>query len=148
MVILCIQVSDQAIRAFATMQVAQAGKAQIQYQTCVDAPLDASGILGTVGHVIRCGRVSGLEDAAYPTPRACMEICRSGPVRLPALDVAPSGMLVCPTRSLDRLPLRSFAPSHIRRQPDDFGLSSRHRRIPVILALAQERPSRACHAVG
>ena len=42
--------------------------------TCVDAPLDASGILGTVGHVIRCGRVSGLEDAACHAPRACMEI--------------------------------------------------------------------------
>mgnify|MGYP001770284191 CR=1 FL=1 len=104
MVILCIQVSDQAIRAFATMQVAQAGKAQIQYQTCVDAPLDASGILGSVGHVIRCGRVSGLEDAACHAPRACMEICRSGPVRLPALDGAPSGMLVRPTGLLTVCP--------------------------------------------
>lgn len=36
----------------------------VSRRTCVDAPLDASGILGTVGHVIRCGRVSGLEDAA------------------------------------------------------------------------------------
>lgn len=79
-------------------------------RTCVDAPMDASGISGSVGHVIRCGRVSGLEDAACHAPRACMEICRSGPVRLPALDGAPSGMLVRPTRSLDRLPLRSLAP--------------------------------------
>jgi len=30
------------------------------YQTCVDAPLNASTIFGTFGHVIRCGRVSGL----------------------------------------------------------------------------------------
>ena len=37
---------------------------------------------GTVGHVIRCGRVSGLEDAAFHAPRAFMEICRSGPFRL------------------------------------------------------------------
>jgi hypothetical protein len=79
------------------------------HRTCVDAPLDASGILGTFEHVIRCGRVSGLEDAACHAPRAFMEICRSGPVRLPALKGAPSGMLVRPTRSLDRLPLRSLA---------------------------------------
>lgn len=89
---------------------------------CVDAPLDASGNLGTVGHVIRCGRVSGLEDAACHAPRACMEICRSGPVRLPALGRAAFAMMVLPTRSLDRLPLRSLAPSHIRRQADDKGL--------------------------
>jgi len=114
----------------------------------VDAPLDASGILGSFGHVIRCGRVSGLEDAACRAPRACMEICRPGPVRLPALKGAPSGMLVRPTRSLDRLPLRSLAPSHIRRQPDDTGLCGRHRRIPVIFTLAQQRPSCARHSVG
>ncbi len=119
-----------------------------RHGTCVDAPLDASGILGTIGHVIRCGRVSGLEDAAFHMPRACMEICRSGPVRLPALDGAPSGMLVCPTRSLDRMPLRFLAPSHIRRHPDDNGLCVRHRRFPVIFALAQERPGCSCHAVG
>ncbi len=85
-------------------------RAWIAGRTCVDAPLDASGILGTVGHVIRCGRVSGLEDTACHAPRAFMEICRSGPVRLPALKGAPSGMLVCPTRSLDRMPLRFLAP--------------------------------------
>ncbi|MBL9060872.1 MAG: hypothetical protein JNK88_12700, partial [Mangrovicoccus sp.] len=39
-------------------------------EACVDAPLDASGILGSFGHVIRCGRVSGLEDAACHAPRA------------------------------------------------------------------------------
>jgi hypothetical protein len=76
----------------------------------VDAPLDASRIWGTVGHVIRCGRVSGLEDAAFHAPRACMEICRSGPVRLPALDGAALSKMVLPTRSLDRLPLRSLVP--------------------------------------
>jgi hypothetical protein len=117
-------------------------------RTCVDASVDASGILGTIGHVIRCGRVSGLEDAACHAPRACTEICRSGPVRLPALNGAPSGMLVRPTRSLDRPPLRSLAPSHIRRQPDNTGLYGRNRRIPVVLNLAQERPGCACHAVG
>lgn len=73
-------------------------------------PLGCKRYLGAFGHVIRCGRVSGLEDAACHAPRACMEICRPGPVRLPALDGAPSGMLVRPTRSLDRLPLRSLAP--------------------------------------
>lgn len=84
----------------------------------MDAPLDASGILGKFWHVIRCGRVSGLEVAAFYAPRACMEICRSGPVRLPALGGASSGIMVLPTRSRDRLPLLSLAPSHIRRQPD------------------------------
>ena len=125
-----------------------APSAERSRRTCVDAPFDASGILGSVGHVIRCGRVSGLEDAACHAPRACMEICRSGPVRLPALDGAPSGMLVFLTRSLDRLPLRSLAPFHIWRQPDDTSLCGCHRRIPVLLSLAQERPSRARHAVG
>jgi hypothetical protein len=61
-----------------------------------EAPLDARGNMGTVGHVVRCGRVSGLEDAVGHAPRDGMEICRSGPVRLPALDGAPSGMLVRP----------------------------------------------------
>ena len=82
------------------------------------------------------------------SPRACMEICWSGPVRLSELKGAPSGMMVCPTRSLGRLPLRSLAPSHIRRQPDDTSLCGRHLRIPVILSLAQQRPSHACHTVG
>ncbi len=116
--------------------------------TCVDAPFDASGIVGTVGHVIRCGRVSGLEDAACHAPRACMEICRSDPVRFPALGSAVSSKMVLPTRSLDRLPLRSLAPSHIRRQPDDTNLCGGRPRIPVILSLAQQRPSRARHSVG
>ena len=40
----------------------------------MDALLDASGILGTIGHVVRCDRVSGLEVAACHAPRACMEI--------------------------------------------------------------------------
>ena len=124
-----------------------AGKAS-QYASCVDAPSDASRILGTVGHVIRCGRVSGLEDAACHSPRACMEICRSEPVRLPALDRAAVPLMVLPTRSLDRLPLRSLAPFHIRRQPSGSDLSCRHRGIPVILTLAQERPGCARHAVG
>lgn len=37
---------------------------------CADAQLDASGILSTIGHVIRCGCVCGLEDAACHAPRA------------------------------------------------------------------------------
>jgi len=44
--------------------------------------MEASDSFGTIGHVIRCGRVSGLEVAAFHAPRACMEICRSGTVRL------------------------------------------------------------------
>jgi hypothetical protein len=35
------------------------------HQTCVDAPLDASVFLATIEHVVRCGRVSGLDDAAF-----------------------------------------------------------------------------------
>lgn len=76
-------------------------------RTCVDAPSSASVILSAIGHVIRCGRVSGLEVATFHAPRACMEIGRSGPVRLPALDGGSSGMMVLPTRSLHHLPLRS-----------------------------------------
>jgi len=70
-------------------------------------PHGCKRFFGTIGHVIRCGRVSGLEVAAFQAPRTCMEICRSGPVRLPALDGASSGIMVLPIRSLDRLPLRS-----------------------------------------
>ena len=70
-------------------------------------PHECKRFFGSFGHVIRCGRVSGLEVAAFYAPRACMEICRSGPVRLPALDGASSGIMVLPIRSLDRLPLRS-----------------------------------------
>ncbi len=33
-------------------------------RACVEAPSNASGFLGSFRHVIRCGRVSGLEDAA------------------------------------------------------------------------------------
>ena len=66
--------------------------------------LDASRILNTGRHVIRIGRVSGLEfDAA----RAFAETCRSGPVRLSVPDGVPLEMLRPPTRSLDGLPLRS-----------------------------------------
>ena len=92
--------------------------------------------------------MSGLEDAACHAPRACMEICRSEPVRLPTLDRAAVPLMVLPTRSLDRLPLRSLAPSHIRRQPDDTGLCGRHRRIPVIFVPCQHRPKLPGHLVG
>lgn len=85
--------------------------------SCVDAPSDASGFLATVEHVVRSGRVSGLEDAALVAVRACMEICRSGPFRLRALGGARRGSLVRPIRSRDRLPLRCLRPrSHPRRQ--------------------------------
>ena len=43
-------------------------------RTCVDAPLDASIFWVALGHVVRCGRVFGLEDAALHVPRARMEI--------------------------------------------------------------------------
>ncbi len=76
-------------------------------RTCVDAPTNTSIFFVTIGHMIRCSCVSGLEVAACQTPRALMEICRSCPVRIPALGGASSGILVLPTRSRDRLPLRS-----------------------------------------
>lgn len=85
-------------------------------------PHECKHFFGTIGHVIRCGRVSGLEVAAFHAPRACMEICRSGPIRLPALNGASSGTMVLPIRSLDRLPLRSSvlltsAATHRRFRP-------------------------------
>ena len=79
----------------------QNGMVERVIRTCVNAPLDASGILGAFGHVIRCGRVSGLEDAACHAPRACMEICRSEPVRLSAA-----------------LARRCGIPAHCRVKPD------------------------------
>ena len=71
------------------------------------APTNASIFFITIGHMIRCSRVSGLEVAAFQTPRVFMEICRSGPVRIPALASASPSIVVFPTRSRDRLPLRS-----------------------------------------
>jgi len=81
-------------------KVLRSGATEFRYDEC-------KRFFGTIGHVIRCGRVSGLEDAACQASRVCMEICRSGPVRLSALDCASWGMMVLPIRSHDRLPLRS-----------------------------------------
>ncbi len=78
-----------------------------RHRTFVDAPMNASTFFGTIGHVIRCSLVSGLKVAAFQTPRAHMEICGLGPVRIPVLDGTSSGIMGIPTWSHDRLPLRS-----------------------------------------
>lgn len=71
---------------------------------CVDAPVDASGICSRLlacGQVLTCVRP---RVAADHMPRALMEVCGSGPLRLPARygAIRPTGfpdpvsMTVCP----------------------------------------------------
>ena len=124
----------------------------MQLQASVTRPLRSRGFAQSPPPeetvFMSCRRFRGHEDAGSHAPRAYMEIRRSDPARLPALGRVPVSLMVLPTRFRDLWPLLALAPSHIWRQPVDTSLCGRHRQIPGILSIAQERPSRAFHAVG
>jgi hypothetical protein len=81
-------------------------------RTCVDAPSDASGFLATVEHVVRCGRVSGLEDAALVAAGLYGDM-QIGTISLTRARRHFVRELVRPIRSRDRLPLGCLRPAHI-----------------------------------
>lgn len=105
----------------------------------MDAPLDASVFSGTGRDMWSGAVVCPASKMRLSTPRARMEICRSGPYRLPALGGAPSGSWFARSGLVTVCPYVPFAP--LTSSTSSGGSASCHRRrIPIDFFTAHQRP--------